>query len=273
MKIFRLLRFPSSLIRERQLLWRMTHREIVGRYRGSALGLAWSFINPLLMLAVYSFVFSQIFQSKWSVDESNPSHTLTFAINLFAGLIVFNFFAECAARAPGLIVANTNYVTKVVFPLQILAGVTVGAACFHAITSLLILAGFQIIGTGSVPITMIWLPLVWAPLIIGNLGLVWILAALGVFLRDIGQLVNVCTSMLMFLSAVFYPLTALPSAWRPVLSLNPLVTIIEETRRICVMGLPPHNSYLITATIIALLIGEIGYRFFEKARRGFADVI
>ena len=273
MKPLKLLRFPIALLRQRQLLWRLTEREVIGRYRGSVLGWGWSFLNPLLMLAVYSFVFSQVFQSRWGNTHGSSSDPLLFAINLFAGLIVFNLFAECASKAPALILSNTNYVTKVVFPLEILAGVTVGAASFHAITSLLILAIFQIIGTGSIPITSLWLPLVWLPLVVGSLGLVWILAALGVFLRDIGQVVNVAVSMLMFLSAVFYPVSALPAAWRPLLSLNPLVPIIEETRRVCIAGLSPHINYLISGSMLALLLCELGYRCFEKARRGFADVI
>ena len=273
MKGLKLLRFPIALLRQRQLLWRLTERDVVGRYRGSVLGWGWSFLNPLLMLAVYSFVFSQVFQSRWGSSHASSNNPLLFAINLFAGLIVFNLFSECATKAPALIVNNTNYVTKVVFPLEILAGVTVGAASFHAVTSLAILAIFQIIGTGAIPITSLWLPLVWLPLVIGCLGLVWILAALGVFLRDIGQVVNVAVSMLMFLSAVFYPVSALPEAWRPLLSLNPLVPIIEETRRVCVAGLPPDWTYLLGGCLLALILCEIGYRGFEKARRGFADVL
>ncbi len=267
------LSFPKALIRQRQLIWRLTEREVIGRYRGSVLGWGWSFLNPLLMLAVYSFVFSQVFQSRWGNGSDNPNDPMVFAINLFAGLIVFNLFAECATKAPSLVLANTNYVTKVVFPLEILAGVTVGAASFHAVTSLVILAIFQIIGTGGIPLTTLWLPLVWLPLVVGSLGLTWLLAALGVFLRDIGQVVNVAVSMLMFLSAVFYPVSALPDAWRPLLSLNPLVPIIEETRRVCVAGMPPHSAYLLVGTALALILGELGYRSFEKARRGFADVL
>jgi lipopolysaccharide transport system permease protein len=273
LKQLKLLRFPFALLCQRQLLVRLTQREVIGRYRGSVLGWGWSFLNPLLMLAVYSFVFSQVFQSRWGSTQNGSNDPLLFAINLFTGLIVFNLFSECATKAPSLILSNSNYVTKVVFPLEILAGVTVGAASFHAITSLVILALFQIIGTGTIPITSLWLPLVWMPLVIGCLGLVWIVSALGVFLRDIGQVVNVAVSMLMFLSAVFYPVSALPAAWRPVLSLNPLVPIIEETRRVCVVGLAPDIHYLIGGSLLALILCELGYRSFEKARRGFADVL
>lgn len=264
-------RFVAALLRQRQLLWRLSEREVIGRYRGSLLGWGWSFLNPLLMLAVYSFVFSQVFRSRW--EQGDGHGTLVFAINLFAGLMVFNLFAECANKAPTLILENSNYVTKVVFPLEILAGVTVAAAAFHAFTSVIILAIFQLLGQGSIPLTTLWLPLVWLPLLLGCLGLTWLLSALGVFLRDISQVVGVLVSMLMFLSAVFYPVSALPPAWRPLLSLNPVVPIIEETRRICVAGLPPQPLYLLLGIPLGLLVCELGFRGFQKSRRGFADVL
>lgn len=265
------IRFAGALLHQRQLLWRLSEREVIGRYRGSLLGWSWSFLNPLLMLAVYSFVFSQVFQSRW--EQGSNHGTLAFAINLFAGMIVFNLFAECASKAPNLILENSNYVTKVVFPLEVLAGVTVAAATFHAFTSVIILAAFQLLGQGSIPLATLWLPLVWLPLVLGCLGLTWILSALGVFLRDIGQVVSALVSMLMFLSAVFYPVSALPSAWRPFLSLNPMVPIIEETRRICVAGLPPQPLYLIVGIPLSLVLCEMGFRAFQKSRRGFADVL
>lgn len=264
--------FIPALLRQRQLLWRLSEREVIGRYRGSLLGWGWSFLNPLLMLAVYSFVFSQVFQSRWETGNGHNG-TLVFAINLFAGLIVFNLFSECVNKAPTLILNNSNYVTKVVFPLEILPGVTVAAASFHALTSVVILAVFQVLGQGFIPLTTLWLPLVWLPLVLGCLGLSWFLAALGVFLRDISQVVGIAVSMLMFLSAVFYPVTALPAAWRPLLSLNPLVAIIEETRRICVNGQPPQALYLLIGIPVGLLLSELGYRGFQKSRRAFADVM
>ncbi|MEB3332493.1 MAG: ABC transporter permease [Synechococcaceae cyanobacterium] len=266
------LTFPKSLWQRRELWWNLSRREVSGRYRGSVLGWSWSFLTPLLMLAVYTFVFSEVFQSRWEPGSGNTG-TLEFAINLFAGLIAFNLFSECANKAPTLILSNSNYVTKVVFPLEILAAVTVAAASFHAFTSVLILALFQLLGQGSIPLTIVFLPLIWLPLLLGCLGLTWLLAALGVFLRDISQVVGVAVSMLMFLSAVFYPVTALPERWRPLLSLNPLVRIIEQTRRVCVNGLLPQPLYLLVGMGMGLLVCELGYRSFQKSRRAFADVM
>jgi lipopolysaccharide transport system permease protein len=277
-----LLRFPQALWRQRELWWQLSQREVQGRYRGSMLGWGWSLITPLLMLAVYTFVFSQIFRARWGdLQQSGP---LVFAINLFAGLIVFNLFAETAIQGPGLILSNANLVTKVIFPLEILPAVTVAAALFHALTSLVVLVGFQVtnglIGTGAASAiglgihpTMLWLPLVWLPLVSGCLALGWLLAALGVFLRDLGQVIGVFVNLLMFLSAVFYPLSSLPPQWQPLLQLNPLVLVIEQTRRVAVNGQLPSLSYLLWGGLIGLLACELSFRSFQKARRGFADVL
>lgn len=265
------LSFPRSLLRHRTLLWRLTQREVVGRYRGSVLGWSWSLLNPLLMLAVYTFVFSTVFRARWpDLQQAGP---LGFAINLFAGLIVFNLFAECISKAPTLILSEPSYVTKVVFPLELLAATSVGAATFHAATSLVILGVFEILAIGSIPLTAIWLPLVWLPLLLGCLALGWLLSALGVYLRDLPQLVSVGLSVLMFLSAIFYPVTALPERWQPLLLANPLVLVIGQTRRILITAESPSPLYLLVGIPVGLLLCEWSLQLFSRARKGFADVI
>ena len=271
------LTFPRGLWRQRELWWQLSRREVQGRYRGSMLGWGWSLITPLMTLAVYTFVFSQVFKARWGdLQQSGP---LAFAINLFAGLIVFSLFAETANQAPGLLFSNANLVTKVIFPLEILPAVTVAAALFHALTSLVVLIGFQLVngvlggGGIGVPPTVLWLPVVWLPLVSSCLALCWLLTALGVFLRDLGQVIGVAVNLLMFLSAVFYPLSALPERWQPILQLNPLVLVIEQTRRVAINGQPPSIQYLAWGSLAALLICEFSFRSFQKARRGFADVL
>lgn len=229
------------------------------------------------MLAVYTFVFSQVFQAHWGTPEQSGS--LTFAINLFAGLIAFNQFAEVATKSPGLMIRNTNLITKVIFPIEILPAATVATALFHAVTSLVVLAGFQVAngfftphGHG-IPPTIALLPLIWTPLISGCLALGWLLSALGVYLRDLEQVVGVATNLLIFLSAVFYPLSSLPERWQPIASLNPLALVIEQTRRVAVNGLLPEVAYLVAGNAIGVLACEVGFRCFQKARRGFADVV
>lgn len=269
--IARLLRFPAPLWRHRELAWQLSRRDVAGRYRGSVLGWGWSFLTPLLMLAVYTFVFSQVFQARWgNLDQLGP---LGFAINLFAGLIVFSFFSESVNKASLLVLSNANYVTKVVFPLEILPAVNVASAAFHALASLIVLALFQLLALQQIPWAMLWLPLVWLPLVAGCLALSWLLAALGVYLRDVGQVVGVITQMLMFLSAVFYPLSALPTQWQPWLALNPLVIVIEQTRRVAIGHQPPDPAYLIWGVLLGLLVCEFSFRLFQQARRGFADVL
>ena len=263
--------FPLALWKHRELWWRLTEREVLGRYRGSALGIGWSFITPLAMLAVYTFVFSQVFKARWGgLEQAGP---LGFAANLFAGLIVFNLFSECVNRAPGLVLANPNYVKKVVFPLEVLGSVAVGSAVFHALTSLLILVGFELVAFRQIPLTLVWLPLVWLPLILGSLACTWLLSAAGVFLRDIGQLIGVGLNMLMFLSPIFFPLSALPPKWQPVLQLNPLAQVIEQTRRAALQGLSPNWSYVVLGTLITLLACEASFRGFQKSKGAFADVL
>jgi len=265
------LSFIKSLIQHQDLMWQLCQRSVLGRYRGSFLGWGWSLVTPLFMLAIYSFVFSTVFKARWGQLEEAGS--LGFAINLFAGLIVFNVFAECISGAPTLIVENINYVTKVVFPLEVLGAVTVAAALFHACTSVVILLIFELIAVHSIPLSIVWLPFVWLPLVLGCLSITWLLSALGVFLRDLGQFIGVFVTMLMFLSAVFYPLSALPPALQPWLALNPLVIVIEQSRRVLVEGAMPSHAYVFLGSLMMLVVCELSYRLFCKASQGFADVL
>ena len=269
--MIRFLTFPQSTWQHRQLWWRLTEREVLGKYRGSLLGVAWSFLTPLTMLGVYTFVFSQVFEARWGTLGSDGP--LGFAINLFAGLIVFNLFAECINRAPTLVLANPNYVKKVVFPLEVLGTIAVGSAVFQALASLIVLIIFELITIHHIPITFLFLPLVWAPLVLGCTAITWILAALGVFIRDLSQITAVLVSMLMFLSPIFYPVSALPKLWQPILAANPLAQVIEQTRLVTINGTSPDISYVSGGILVTMIACEIAFRFFQKSKRAFADVI
>ena len=261
----------TSLWHNRQLIWQMTRREIVGRYRGSIIGLAWSFITPVLMLFVYTFVFSVVFKARWGTG--NNESRADFAIILFAGLIVFGFFSEVVNRAPRQIVTNANYVKKVVFPLEILSWVYLGSVLFHSLVSLAVLLIAQLIINQSIPWTVLLFPLVLLPLIFASLGVAWFLAALGVYIRDIGQITSVITTVLMFLSAIFYPVSALPERYQFWLRLNPLVVIIAESRKVLIFGSVPDWTWLGAALLTGLLIAFAGFWWFQKTRKGFADVL
>ena len=261
-----------SLWRNRQLIVQMTKREVVGRYQGSAMGLAWSFLNPVFMLVVYTFVFSEIFKSRWGGIGGDDSKT-QFAVVLFVGMIVLGLFSEVLNRAPSLILSNVNYVKKVVFPIEILPVIAMGAALFHSFISLGVLLAAFALFNGYLHWTVVFTPLVLLPLVILTMGLAWMLASLGVFLRDVGQTIGIITTVLMFLSPVFYPITAVPERFRPIIMANPLTFIIEQAREVLIWGHLPNWSGLGVYTLTATAIAWAGYAWFQKTRKGFADVL
>ncbi|WP_244531870.1 ABC transporter permease [Nitrosomonas aestuarii] len=262
-----------SLLQNHALAIQMVKREVMGRYKGSFLGLLWSLVNPILMLAIYTFVFSIVFKVR--LDQSNTLYDdkVSFALLLFAGLIVYNLFNECISRAPGLILVNTNYVKKIIFPLEILPWVTMGAALFHACISYLVLLTFVLIIGHPLHWTLLFLPIVLLPLLLLIMGLSWLLASIGVFVRDIGQFIGLILTMMLFMSPIFYPASALPESVRDYLFLNPLTFIIEQTRGVILAGNPPDWAGLVVYYLISTCIAWAGLFWFEKTRKGFADVL
>jgi lipopolysaccharide transport system permease protein len=260
----------ASLWRNRGLIKSLVMREVVGRYRGSVIGILWSFITPIFMLAVYTFVFSIVFKSRWNSGSDSKTE---FALVLFAGLIVFNFFAECINRAPSIILANANYVKKVVFPLEILPWVSIGSALFHGAMSLAVWLLAYCIIFGIPHPTALLMPLVIIPLMLFTVGVSWALASLGVFLRDIAQFINIVISILMFLSPIFYPAASLPEKYRDLLFLNPMTPAIEQTRDLLYWGIRPNLNQTFGYIIASSVIAWLGFAWFQKTRKGFADVI
>ncbi len=260
----------ESLKRNRQLIWQMTKRDIIGRYRGAALGPAWSFFHTLILLAVYSFVFSVVFQARWNTGGGGKAE---FALALFVGMIVHGLLAECVNRAPGTILGNPSYVKKVVFPLEILPFINMGSTLFHIAVSLSVWSVFYVLIHHSLHWTVIFVPVVFMPLLLLTMGLSWFLASLGVYLRDIGQITGVITTVLLFMSPVFYPASRLPEPYRTLLYLNPLTFIIEQMRDVLMWGKMPDFSGLMIAFIFGALAAWLGFAWFQKTRRGFADVI
>ncbi|AIV49366.1 ABC-2 type transporter family protein [Burkholderia pseudomallei TSV 48] len=250
----------------------MTKREVVGRYRGSVLGLAWSFFNPLLMLAVYSFVFSFVFKSRWGGGAEDQGRA-QFAMMLFVGMTIHGLFAECVNRAPSLILNNPSYVKKIVFPLEILPIVALLSAFFHTLVSLaVLLLGFALF-KHFVFASALFLPIVLLPLMLMSLGVAWFLAATGVFVRDVGQITGLFTMVLMFLSPVFYPASALPEKYRFWLELNPLTLFIEQSRGILLEGRVPDFHPLGLAFLGGVAVACTGFKYFQLMRKGFADVL
>jgi len=262
----------GGVIRHRQLIGQMIRREVVGRYRGSSLGLAWSFFNPVLMLAVYTFVFSGIFKARWN-PAGQPESMSHFAIVMFVGMIVLGLLTEVLTRSPTLILSSPNFVKKVVFPLEILPVITLGAAGFHMVVSWGVLFAAFLLFNGFLHWTLVLLPLVILPLILLTLGLSWALASLGVYLRDVNQAIGLVCSLLMFLSPIFYPLTAVPETYRWIIAANPLTFVIEQARRVAIEGGFPDWPGLLLYTLVAGLVAWGGFAWFQKTRKGFADVL
>lgn len=271
MSLFTLVR---SLWKHRQLLGQMTKREVVGRYKGSFLGLGWSFLNPLLMLCVYTFVFSVVFKARWGVSpEGGEESRAMFAIVLFIGMIVHGLFAEILNCAPGLITGNVNYVKKVVFPLEILPVVTANVALFHALVSLVVWLLAYVVLIDVPHWNILLFPVVMLPLLLLALGIAWFLASLGVFMRDIGQTISIITMILMFLSPVFFPVKSLPQEIQPLIMANPLTFIIEQARDVLIWGKLPDFSGLSCYLAVALIVLWAGFAWFQKTRKGFSDVL
>lgn len=261
----------ASYWRNRQLIVNLVKREVLGRYKGSILGIVWSLVTPIFMLLVYTFVFSVVFNARWGVS-GNGSKT-EFALLLFAGLMVFNLFAECIGKAPGLILANANYVKKVIFPLEILPWVSMGSALFHFSVSLGVwLLAFCVL-FGIPHLQVLLLPLVLMPLVLFVMGLSWMLASLGVYLRDVGQIIGVVITMLMFLTPIFYPVSSLPPAYQTLFFFNPLTAPIEMVRDLIYWGRFPSMSLLGFSIMGALALALLGFAWFQKTRKGFADVL
>jgi len=259
----------GSFWNQRSLIWEMTKRDVVGRYRGSAMGILWSFLNPILMLTVYTFVFNVVFRARWGGEGSK----FEFAIILFVGLIIHALFAECVNRAPSLILSNVNYVKKVVFPLEILPWMAMGSALFHTLISVLVLLAALALTRFYLNWTVVFLPLLLAPLVLLTMGITWFVASVGVFLRDVGQTTGIVTTIMLFLSPVFFPISALPEGYGVLLQMNPLTFMIEQARDILIWGKPLDWQGLAIYFVASLVVAWLGLFWFQKTRRGFADVL
>ncbi len=254
------------------LLISLTQRDVIARYKSSILGIFWSLITPLLMLGVYTFIFGSVFQAKWSSPKTGET-VESFAVTLFSGLIIFQLFADVISRCPNLIVDNKNLVTKIVFPVEILMPSIVLSALFHFLVNLIVLCVFQILLLGYIPLESLLLPIIVFPVCLLMLGLGWFLSSIGVFLRDINQFIGTLLTAMLFLSPIFYPLSALPEWLQPWLLLNPLSVPVEAARNILIFSTFPDFTALLIYWAISIAIAFFGYFVFMRARKGFSDVL
>jgi ABC-type polysaccharide/polyol phosphate export systems, permease component len=260
----------SALGAYRSLTIELAKRDVLGRYRGASFGLLWSLISPFLMLMVYSFAFGFVMKSRWPQGEHEHAH---YSVILFVGLIVHGFFAECLNRSPVLITSNANFVKRVIFPLEVLPWPMVASALFHTLMNFVVFLLLHAVLDHTLAWTTIFLPLVLLPLVLLTLGVSWFLAAIGVYLRDVGQITGVLATAMLFLSTAMFPIDALPLQYRWLLIANPLTFIIDQARAVALWGQLPDWVGLGIYTGCALVVVYLGYGVFRLTRRGFADVI
>lgn len=259
-----------SVFQHRELLWELVKRDFIGRYKGSMLGVVWSLFNPLLMLAIYTIVFSVAFKARWGAGEESK---VAFALVLFSGMIVHSLFAECLNRAPSLITSHPNYVKKVVFPLDILPWMALGSALMHFLVSLGVLILFLLLAGIPLHAGVLFIPVLVLPLILMILGLSWLLASLGVFLRDLSQGVGMITMIALFMAPVFYPINALPNNYQAAIVWNPVTLPIMQIRDAMLWGNPLRWDAWSLSFGIGAAICYFGFWWFQKSRKGFADVL
>jgi lipopolysaccharide transport system permease protein len=265
------LRMLRSLWHHRSLIRQITRREIETRYRGTFLGFFWLVINPLVLLLIYTFVFGVVFHSRWG---KAPSQSLAqFALIVFCGLTAFNIFSECAGRAATIVIGVPNYVKKVVFPLEILPVCRLGAALFQGSIGLAVLLAANLLVNHTIEWTLIFLPVVMLPLIFFSLGVMWFLASLGVFLRDIHHVIVLVVQVMFFASAIFYPIEVLPALPQAAIRLNPLTSIVANFRRVILWGMMPSWFGLALWLLATGTVMMLGYVWFMKSKMAFADVI
>lgn len=265
---------PVSFVRmgwrHRRLIRRLARRKIEARYRGSMLGLLWTLVQPLLMLGVYTFVFSVIFRARWGEGQAGG---MEFALFLFSGMIIYTVFSECVNEAPHLIYEHQALIKQVVFPSEVLAWVSLLASLAQFVVGLALLLVFNLAVYGGLPATAVWLPLVMLPVLLGTLGLVWIVSSLGVFLRDISQIVGLATTALLFLSPIFYSSANVPESLRPYYAINPFARLLEMSKDCLFYGHPLAWRTLGLLTLGAWALAWLGYAWFMNTKRGFADVV
>ncbi|MCK4341963.1 MAG: ABC transporter permease [Phycisphaerae bacterium] len=265
-------RMVRNLWSHRDLTWQLAQRDVTARYRSTYLGMLWSILNPLILLAIYTFVFSVVFQARWG-DNPNESRG-EFALAMFCGILVYNVFSEVLIRAPSLVIGNPVYVKKLIFPLEVF----VVSGLISALINMLISLGVWLIGWVLImqtwpPLTGLWFPLLFIPVCLLTAGLAWVVASLGVFIRDLGHAVLLVVQMLFFMTPIFYKIGRVPFPFRYVLYANPLTWAVEDMRNVLMWGGQPNWIWLSVATVTSAAVALLGYAFFMKSKRAFADVV
>lgn len=266
---------PVGMVRNlwghRHLALQLARRDIVGRYRAAQLGMVWSVLTPLILLGIYTFIFAVVFKAKWGRTASESR--AEFALTMFCGMLVFNLFGEVVTRAPMMVVSYPNYVKKVVFPLETFVVSGLLTALFNMLVGFAVWLAGTVLLIGLPPMTAVWLPLVLVPICLLTCGVGWVLASLGVFIRDVGHVVVLAVQVLFFMTPIFYRIEAVPAAYQRFLRINPLAHVVEDARRVLMWGSPPDWRWWLPSVAASAVLALLGYAFFMKSKRAFSDVI
>jgi len=260
----------NYLLSYKSLIFQMVRRDILSRYRGSMLGVVWSFLTPLSMLLIYVLFFQVILKTRWSIGEGD---TANFAVILFSGLVIHSIFADVLSRSPTAISSNPNYVKKIVFPLELLPFVGTITALVHGLISVMVLLLVILVTERSIPLSILWIPLILLPFVLFLFGMSWFLAAIGVFFRDINQITGPVITALLFLSPIFYPVSSLPHWMAGIIYLNPLTLIVQQMRVVLIFSDAPDFGALLLYSVLATAVMMSGLKFFIWVRKSFADVL
>lgn len=260
----------ASLWRHRQLYRRLLNRDILATVRGSVLGLAWVVLIPLILVTIYTFIFGVVLSSTWSAPTSTP---LEVPLIFFAGLGLFGFFMEVISRSPAAVRDNDVYVKKVVFPLDMLAWVLVGTSLFKYLINFALLLFFLLLLTGGIPAKVLLVPVLLLPFLIMTLGIAWMFAAIGTYVRDLTHFIQALGPIILFGSPVFYAVQQVPESFRWIYMLNPLSFILESLRSLLFFDTMFSFLGLAVYTLVAIIVYATGFAFFQRLRPGFADVV
>ncbi len=262
--------FFSPLFKHKGLIWTMAKRDLAIRYKGSVMGVLWSFFNPLLMLGIYTFVFQYIFKAKWGVEVDNP---VGYAVILFSGLILHMWFAEVATRSVSLISSNANFVKKVVFPLEVLPWVVLIASCIQFLTALVVLLGFMLFEGAEIGSHILLFPLAIFPFSIMLIGCAYFFAALGLFIKDLEQFIQSFVTILLFTSTIFFSIRNVPEIIQPFIKMNPLTIPVEAFRDFVLFNGLSSLGDLFLFTCLSLVFACFSFYMFRKLSPLFPDVL
>lgn len=260
---------PFRALREhRSLISSIVRRDVLARYRGSAGGIVWTVLNPLLLMATYFFVFGVVLQARFGGDPSRTG----FALYFLTGMMPWLAFSEAAGRSPSVILEHRNFVKKLVFPVEVLPVVLVAAGLITELFAggILVIA---IAALRGLHWSALWLPALLIPQVMFTAGLAWLLSATGVFLRDLGQVIGFVLTLWFFITPICYPESALPGPVHAVLQYNPILTLVRGYRAILLEGTAPDLAALGWLTLVSAGMMWAGYAWFSKLRKSFADVI